>query len=507
LMLVKDEIFMDFGLFKGDSSKSILGNKTTLYEKYTINKPLPDKLFSPVPKTIRDDGSDKRNEQYWVENRLDTLTKKEIGIIKTVDSLNNYKPFRRFMDVIRILTSGYIAAGPVEFGPLGALVSFNPVEGWRQRVGLRTSDNFSKNWQMDAYVAYGNLDKKWKYNANVRYSFGKEGWAKLPLNQAHIWYQYDARIPGHDQQFIIEDALLLSLRRGKSDKMFLNRTLGFEYIHKNDGGMTYTFQARQMNFAPHGELHFDYLDKDATPQERKDINATELSLTVRYAPNEQVFKQQSGKIKRIRNKFPIMSITYSAGIKGLADGEYDYQNVRVKAEKTFYISPIGRGIGVFEASKTWGNVPFPLLSAHRANQTYAYLLESYNLMNFFEFMSDQYVAGTYFHNFGGFFFNRIPLIKKLDLREVITIKALYGSISNNNLPTKDNALLNFPKGEDGLPFTPSLEKQPYYEGSVGIANIFKVLRIDYIQRLSYLNNGNNRHTQNWGIRANVRLEF
>jgi hypothetical protein len=478
LMLSKDEIFMDFGFSKSDSSRSVLGKKTTLYEKYTINQPLPSKLFSPIPKTIRDDNSGTQKSEYWTQNRLDTLTKIEIGIVKTVDSLNNFKPFRRVMDLLRV----------------------------RTRFGGKTTEKFSKHLQIDGYVAYGNLDKLWKYNANLRYSFGKEGYLKLPLNQVHFWYQYDAKIPGHDQQFVIEDALLLSLRRGISDKMFLNRTLGMELIHKNDAGLTYTFSAKQMNIAPHGVLRFDFSDSDGTPRQRKAIDATELGFAIRYAPNEQVFVKASGKRKRILNKFPIFNVTYGQGIKGLANGEYDYQTLRFKADKVFYLSPIGRGQGVLELGKTWGRLPYPLLAAHRANQTYAYLLESYNLMNFFEFMSDKYVSVTYFHNFGGFFFNRVPLLKKLDLREVITFKTLYGTIDDRNRPRRGNGLFDFPKDENGNTLTKSLEKQPYFEASVGISNIFKLIRIDYVRRLSYLDY-NGKGTQNWGIRANAKLEF
>ncbi len=503
LMLVRDEIFMDFGFVKKDSSKSVLGTKTTLYEKYTLNKPLPDSLFKPAPKTIRSGNYDKQTENYWVENRLDTLSKKEVGIIKTVDSLNNFKPFRRFMDVVRVVTSGFVTLGLAEIGPIGALESYNPVEGWRTRVGGKTTESLSKNLLFDGYVAYGNSDKLWKYNANLRYVFGKEGLAKLPLNQLRAWYQYDARIPGHDQQFLIEDALLLSLRRGITNKMFLNKTIGLEYTHKNDAGFTYTFTAKQMNIAPHGVLRFDYSDSDGQIRQRRAINATELGVNIRYAPNEQVFTKASGKQKRIRNKFPIFNLTYNAGLKDALGGDYDYHTLRLKAEKTFYLSPLGRGIGVLELGQTWGKIPFPLLAAHRANQTYAYLLESYNLMNFFEFMSDRYVSATVFHNFGGFFFNRVPLLKKLDLREVVTFKTLYGSISQQNRPSRNNSLLNFPTDERGQTLTQSLEKQPYFEASVGVSNIFKVLRIDYIRRLSYLDH----KIQNWGIRANVRLEF
>jgi hypothetical protein len=228
-----------------------------------------------------------------------------------------------------------------------------------------------------------------------------------------------------------------------------------------------------------------------------------LSMPLKSASAFATHRTSKFSRKQTANKFPIFNLTYNAGLKDVLGGEYDYHTLRLKAEKTFYLSPLGRGIGVIELGQTWGKIPFPLLAAHRANQTYAYLLESYNLMNFFEFMSDKYVSATMFHNFGGFFFNRVPLLKKLDLREVVTFKTLYGTISQQNRPSRNNSLLSFPTDERGQTLTQSLEKQPYFEASVGVSNIFKVLRIDYIRRLSYLDH----KVQNWGIRANVRLEF
>ena len=159
---------------------------------------------------------------------------------------------------------------------------------------------------------------------------------------------------------------------------------------------------------------------------------------------------------------------------------------------------------VVEGGRTFGTLPFPLLKIHRANQTYAYQLESYNLMNFMEFVSDKYASVNMTHSFGGFFFNRIPLLRQLKWREMVSFKALWGGLDEKNRPNTDNGLLHFPTDPNGAPLTYTLEKEPYMEASVGIGNIFKVLRIDYVRRINYLDHPN---VAKWGIRARFKLEF
>lgn len=192
------------------------------------------------------------------------------------------------------------------------------------------------------------------------------------------------------------------------------------------------------------------------------------------------------------------------GVSGLFGSEFHYHNLTIRANKRFFVSPIGYTDITAEAGKIFGTVPFPLLNIHRANQSYSYQLESYNLMNFMEFASDKYAAIFVDHYFNGFIFNKLPLIKKLKLREVITFKALYGSISDKNLPENNPNLYRFPRTVEGPTITNSLVKAPYIEASVGIANIFKVFRIDVVRRFSYLKNPN---VSEYGIRGRFKFDF
>jgi hypothetical protein len=168
------------------------------------------------------------------------------------------------------------------------------------------------------------------------------------------------------------------------------------------------------------------------------------------------------------------------------------------------VSIIGYTDITFEAGKIFGKVPYPLLYAHRANQTYSYQKQSYNLMNFLEFVSDRYVSLNADYCFNGFIFNKIPLIKKLKLREWVTFKVLYGGLLASNDPDFNVDLFKFPVDSYGVPLTFTLEKKPYIEASIGVANIFNLLRVDLIKRFTYLDNPN---VSELGVRIILKLDI
>jgi hypothetical protein len=170
-----------------------------------------------------------------------------------------------------------------------------------------------------------------------------------------------------------------------------------------------------------------------------------------------------------------------------------------------YLSQLGYSEIVLEGGYIFGKLPYPLLSVHRANQSYAYQLESYNLMNFLEFVSDRYASINIDHNFNGFIFNKIPLFKRLKFREVAAVKVLYGGLRPENNPNKDPSLIQFSKdATTNIPITYTLGQRPYIEGSIGIANIFKLLRVDLVRRFTYLDNPG---VSKYGVRARFRFDF
>ncbi|MBK9736376.1 MAG: carboxypeptidase-like regulatory domain-containing protein [Saprospiraceae bacterium] len=502
LMLKTDDIMIDFGTSKKDNTRSVMGRKSTTYQRVTVNEPLDDTLFDFAGAVYRETDASKKPLTFWNENRHVPLTESEMGIYQMVDSLNNHKPFKRIMTIGRLLFEGYTPIGGFNLGPANTFYSFNPIEGFRLRLGGRTNLKFSEKMMFEGYGAYGFKDEKFKGYASLRYNFGANQMLRFPYNQLKIWYQDDIKIPGQDLQFIQEDNILLSIKRGVNDKMIYTQTKGIEYLRESQSGFSYSLTARNTVQTPAGALLFDY-DSGENRKLKSEVMSSELGLMLRYAPNEKFYEGATYRTP-ILNSFPVFEFRYTAGLKVPNSGEYNYHNVNLKAKKVFYLAPFGFSELIVEGGKIFGQVPYTLLTAHRANQTFAYQLESYNLMNFLEFVSDKYVSVNYQHNFQGVFFGRMPLIKNLKWREVISFKGLWGSLDDQNKPDASNELLRFPVDQSGRVLTNTLENKPYIETSIGISNIFKVLRVDYVRRINYTDLPN---VSKWGIRARVKFEF
>ena len=504
LMLSRDQVMMQFGVTKDTTRRGLIGRKTTTYRGYALGQPLSERVFKFAGATRYDDQATTRNEAFWLENRHVALNRREQGIQQTIDTLNNYRPFKRFMSVARLFFEGYhtVGGGGFDIGPVNTFYSFNEVEGFRGRFGGRTNLKFARDVQFEGYLAYGSKDERWKGSLNATYSFDNRQVRRFPVNHVKVWYQDDVKIPGQELQFVQEDNFLLSFKRGINDKMVYNRSLGVEYLKETAAHFSYAFSAKTENQRPAGVLQFrsGSLEQPAYDPE---IKTTEFGVHLRYAPNERFYQGATYRTP-ILNKYPKFDVWYTLAPRGVLGSEYNYHTLQIRAEKVFYISPLGWSQVVGEAGRTFGTVPFPLLKIHRANQTYAYQLESYNLMNFLEFVSDKYAAINVTHNFGGFFFNRLPLLKRLKWREMVSFKGLWGGLDAANRPTAENGLYHFPTDASGTPLTYTLEKEPYMEASVGVGNIFKVLRIDYVRRLNYLDLPN---APKWGIRARFKLEF
>lgn len=502
LMLVKDEISMDFQILKSEKRRSMLGHRSVSYRDYHLNAALPDSLFQNRTTTVIDEASTLRSADFWLANRHSPLSGSELGIYKMVDSVQTVPAFRRASNIAMLVLAGYKTFGFVDVGPVNTFYSFNDIEGFRLRAGGRTNPKLYKNLMLEWYGAYGFKDKKWKYYAGATYSFNGKP-LMYPMNQLTVSYQNEIQIPGENLQFVQEDNFLLSFKRGVNNKMIYNRNFQFDYVRELRSGLRYTLSGHRLSQSPAGVLKFEYVDVvDGTVQSLDAIVSTELGVSFRYAPNEKFYQGKTYR-KPIMNKYPVFQVDFKAGVPFLG-GNYNYQQVTARISKVFYIAPLGYSDWSLEGGRLLGSVPYPLLEIHRANQTYSYQLQAYNLMNFMEFASDKYVGLNIQHNFNGFFFNKIPGLKRLKWREVASFKGLYGGLDEKNIPTESNGLLRFPVDEDGQTVIHTLEKKPYIEASVGIANILKLFRVDYVRRLTYTDLPG---VSKWGVRARFKLDF
>ncbi|WDF53761.1 DUF5686 and carboxypeptidase-like regulatory domain-containing protein [Mucilaginibacter sp. KACC 22063] len=496
----RSDIQADFGISKkGDHG--LFGERTITFKNYVINKPRPDTTYEGLSEITTDDAK-RRTDQFWADNRLDTLSKAESKVYGNIDSLHRMPSYRRTSDIIALLLAGYKSFGKFEVGPSSTFYSFNPIEGLRLRLGGRTTPELSKRYYFETYGAYGFKDEKWKYFLSATYSLNDKSIYSFPQHYIRASYQHDTSIPGADLQFVQEDNFLLSFKRGVNDKYLYNDFYRLDYVSEFQNHFSYSIGLKNWKQAPAGSLYFNNF-VDGLPNSIHDLTTTEATLQLRYAPHEQFYQ---GKLYRtpIFTKYPIITFNFTEGLKDVFGGEYNYSKVDLRIDKHTYFSQLGYADITLQGGNIFGKVPYPLLVVHRANQTYAYDLDSYNLMNFMEFVSDHYAAFTIDQHFNGFFFNKIPLLKRLKWRETFSFKALYGGVRDENNPALHPSLYQFPVESSGAPITYALGSKPYIEGSVGIENIFKFIRVDLVRRFNYLDHPN---APEWGIRTRVKFDF
>ncbi|MGZ3757371.1 MAG: DUF5686 family protein [Mucilaginibacter sp.] len=495
--LSKSNTLADFGVTKKKNG-GVFGIRTITYKDFAVNKPHPDTTYIGDATANASDEVRHRSDEFWQKNRLDTLTKTEANVYKNVDSLRNMPSFKRTLNIATLLLAGYYSLDKFEIGPSNAFYSFNPIEGFKLRVGGRTTPELSKRYYFETYVAYGFKDEKWKGFLSATYSLNDKSIYKFPQNYLRASFQRDTKIPGLNLQFVQQDNFLLSFKRGVNDKYLYNDYYKFDYVHEYDSHFSYSLGFRNWKQSPAGSLYF-INNTGSIPS----LTTTEVTLNLRYAPNEEFYQ---GKIYRVPvpSKYPVFSVDYTAGLKGAFNGVYNYQNLHARIDKRFYLSQLGYADVSGEASHIFGQVPYPLLDIFSANQTYAYSLYSYNLMNFLEFVGDRYESLFIDQHFVGFFLNKIPLLKKLQWREVVSFKAAWGGLSNQNDPILHPSLYQFPVTATGQPITYALRGTPYMEGGIGIENIFKFMRVDLVRRFDYLDHP---EVTKYGIRARVKFDF
>ena len=468
-MLHKDRLVIDFAPTK--NSVGFYGRKTTSYKKIKINQPKEDLFYQFVDKINLNEGALKQTEEFWAQNRHDSLTQREKKIFKMIDTIRSLPIYKTWIDVFHLVLTGYKRLNNFEIGPYFNLISYNKIEGTRIRIGGRTSNVFSKWYQLSGYFAYGLSDQNWKQSLGI-----KSFLTQSPKRQiVGVNYSSDYEILGQNSNGFSQDNVLASFFRTDPLIHFtlVNSVTAFYESEWFPGFITkVSFIGR--SFKELGENKYTRYKRDGGIEELEKLNNTEIRFNFRFAWKEKYISTGFRRLS-LGTKYPIFQLNYSKSLLDAYKGEYDYQKLVLNVSDRIRIAPIlGYTDFTFEVGKIWGALPYPLMELHGGNQTYIYDKLSFNMMKNYEFVSDQFISATIFHHFEGLFLNKIPFLRKLKWREVTTAKAVWGSVNQQNRNT-----LIFPST------LKALDKGPYIEASAGIENIFKLFRIDAFWRLNY----------------------
>lgn len=487
-MLTNDQLVIDF--FVSNKTVGFYGRKTSSYKDFVINQPRDDDFFKGPTNIVIADSAREKSEEFWTGARHDTLTENEQLIYHLVDTIKDVPAFRTYVDIIQLVISGYYVRGNFEFGPYFTTYSFNQVEGSRFRVGGRTSNDFSKRLELKGYLAYGIRDEEFKYGGAFRWFVKK---SKKPRIMVGAQYEKDIQQLGQGDNALQEDNILSSVfRRNPALKLNGYEVANAWFDWEPFPGFSTRVTTKYERLWPLGSLSFTHTDAEGVTSPVGNIATTEVSLLTRFAYKE---KYVAGEFDRISlgTDYPVVAARYAYGIPNVLNGDYEYHKLAVSISDKLKLDPFGYSDIVVEGGKIWGTLPYPLLELHNGNETYSYDETAFNLMNFFEFVSDEYVSGSITHHFNGLFLNKIPLMQKLKWREVASAKGVWGRLND-----KSKSELDFPSTLH------TLGAKPYYEAGVGIENILKVLRIDVLWRGSYLDNPG---IAKWGIRGMFVFQF
>ncbi len=511
MMLIKDKMVVDLNW--GNAGKGYFLSRETSYRDYAFNVDRGHEVYNALQKVIKEKDYDRKDSTFWAQARHEPLTEKEKGIYMMVDSLQKIPAFKRTLKLISLALYGFYDVGPISIGNMATFYQFNEIEGFKGRFGFETNEKVSKTWTFNTYLGYGAKDKRYKYAFGVTKSFTGRNWLEPPRHYVKALIQQETIFPGMEMQFVNEDNFLLSFKRGVADKLLYYKKRNLEYFYNLGNGITINTYLQHIEneagFITYesgdriGEKSWEFKFKDGIIMDK--ITRSELFFSFRFAPNERYIPNRNFKIP-IYNRYPIVQLNYLHGFKNVLGSDFKYDKLWLNFFKRFYPSPFGETDVEIDAGILWGNVPLPLLYIARGNQTFSYQINNYNMMNFMEFVSDKYASLQIEHSFNGYFFNKIPLLKRLKLREVITFKGIIGSLRPENDPEHpDNtSSMLFPRDAQGRLTTFSLNNGGYVEVSAGVENIFKFFRVDLVRRLTHLDNP---EVPKYGIRARFRVEF
>lgn len=495
-LLTRDYMMSDFALNKKEKSKGVYGKRTTLYRDHKFNAEKPTAFYKDEV-NYSDNEVYNKSDEYWEKNRFENLSKDELGVYKMLDTLQTVKKFKQLYSLVSILGSGYVEFKNFDYGPIFSSFGFNEVEGVRLRAGGRTYFGPNDPWRVQAFTAYGFDDNKFKYGISGKWMVDKKNRIILSGGNRRDIEQIGASLTTTNDvmgRSFASSALFSTGSNGKLTNINLS-SLTFEIEPVKNLIFQTGFSYRTLESAsPIFSLdYYTTLPSTTNPAGtvKSDVKQSEANIQIEYMPNRKTigFGVERDVVDSPYSRF---FVNYSHGFKGVLDSDFKYEKLQLYYKQPIIIGPLGRTNFILEAGKTFGTIPLGLMSVIPGNQTYFSIENTFSNLNFYEFVTDQYATLQWNHNFNGRLFSRIPFMRKLNWREIIGVKGVYGTISDANLAINAS----------GLPY--NAPENVYWEYNAGIGNIFKVFRIDFSWRGSYLNTPD---TQKFAIKGSFGFYF
>jgi hypothetical protein len=479
-LLKRDYMLSDFSFQKKEKSRGVYGKRTTVFDNYKFNEEKP-KSFYKADKNPFDPATVVKGDEFWAENRLESLNKDESGIYKLLDTLKTVPKFKSYYNLVSILGSGYVEIDKwnLDIGSVYDLFGFNDAEGARIRLGARTFFGSNDLWRLEGYTAYGFEDRKFKTGISGKFLLDRKsrlivsGGNRRDIEQLGVSLTATNDVLGRS---IASSSLLTVGANNRLTNINLS-ALNFEMepITNLRIGIGGTF--RTLSSALPNDFSLDYVDAESPTGISSEISQLDLNALVIYTPGKRTIGYGVER-RDINDNYSTLLLKYTKGLEGAINSDFNYDRLQFSYSQPWQVGGFGRLYSTLELGKTFGEVPLGLLSVVPGNQTYFSNYGTFTNLDFYEFVTDTYAALHLEHNFNGRLFSRIPFMRKLNLREIVALRGVWGDLSDDNIALSTPATVNTP--------LQAPTDKIYYEYSVGVGNIFKILRIDFNFRGNYL---------------------
>lgn len=459
-----------------DSAAGMLGKFYSANKNFYINRPR-DASFYEEQLSVKDDAGDYK-EEFWTAHRPENLSEAEKNVFKMVDTLRNLPVVKTYVEIVETALSGFYNIGKIDIGPYAGIYARNSLEGGRFRLGFRTSDSFSKHYSLWGYGAYGTLDDKFKYGVGGKVIVNRKRWTEVGLYHIH-----DIGQLAYSIESIVRNPLLEAFSRWSFyRRAYYTHYSAFYFSREFKSGFSGGVSVTRQTFDPlfNFGVYNDVEAGEAGGISRTFVN-TEVSFQARFAFKELFIVNGTTRISLGAKKYPIFTAKLSVAEKGMLGGNFTYQKLQLIMNQSVRMGIWGRGTYELTGGAFLLPAPYPLLNVHIGNQSYFNNGQAFNTMNYFEFISDRWLSLKYFHQFDGILFNRIPLLKRLKIREIAGANVLWGYASPENMKYIPQAYQTV----DGKAAYHTLSNDPFAEAYYGVDNIFKFMRISFFHRLTY----------------------
>lgn len=481
-------------LSKKESSKGLFAHRTVNYYDYDFETRQEDKYYEQRIDPTKVSTAE-QSKEYWAENRPEALTKDQEGIYETLDQLNEIPKFNNFVKAIEILGSGYWNVGKFDIGNIYSIFGYNQIEGFRLRTGGRTYFSQNDMWRAQGFLAYGFKDDQFKYGTDFRYMFNT-------LNRFQIGIGTKRDVEQLAAQLTASDGIM---SRSFASSSIINQGDNF-YLSSNNLTNVYTsiepwknivlrLDGNYQRVKPASREHFS-IAYDQNGVRKETLTNSSLSFSVIAKPGAKYSQYGLDRLE-MSTLAPTLMLRYTRGLKGVINSDFEYDKIQFLYTQPILVGSFGKSLVTVETGKTFQAVPLSLLSAIPGNESYGQVYGTFSQLDYYEFVTDQYVTLNWEHHFNGWILNKIPLIKKLKLREVGFLRAAYGDISEKSIAINRSTIDYYAPNE-----------QIYYEYGFGIENIgwgnIRPIRFDFNWRGNY---NNLPDVRKFGVTLGLQWDF